>query len=138
MSRILYVARVSSHDLVQNWHWSLELRPGPGSTETGTVYYDATNDGWGFKVRIRRSTIFSQAHNAEPGHFIGTIEADNVDTARRTMRTHPCGTERDWNCQDWVRSCVCELYQTGLIDKEAYHGFYHWNNDIVRGYSVVQ
>lgn len=138
MSRILHVARVSSHDLVRNWHWSLELRPEPGSTDTETVYYHAMNGGWGFEVRTRRSTIYSQAHNAEPGYIIGTIETSNVELARRTMRSHPCSTEQGWDCQDWVRSCVYKLYRSGLIDEEAYSGFYSWNENIVRSYSAVQ
>lgn len=135
MSRTLTVARVgTTTQHPRGWHWSLKLGPAPNSVDV--VYYHAVNGStWtGFQVRERRSTTNSSSMNVQAGYTIGTIEEGNVAAAQTFMLQHPCSTAANWNCQDWVRSCINELHEESIIDDNAYNGFWNWNNRIVGAY----
>lgn len=54
--------------------------------------------------------------------------------ALKTLRTCPVSMGDAWNCQNWVRECVGQLYESGDILEESYNAFCAWSDRILAGY----
>lgn len=141
MSRKLSVVRLRTVSHEQGWHWSLRLDAAAPATDVH--FFDASMGfGWdGFKQRERHYPTIADAREQMPivdESPIGEIGEDAAESALKTLRTCPVSTDDAWNCQNWVRECVEQLYASGVILEESYNAFCAWDERILAGYDATR
>lgn len=141
MSRKLSIVRLRTVSHEQGWHWSLRLDA--IAPATGVTFFDASMGfGWaGFKQRERPYSSIESAMKQLPivdESPIGEIAENAVESALKTLRTCPVSKDDAWNCQNWARECVKQLYDSGDIQEENYNAFCAWNDRVLAKYNVAR
>lgn len=53
--------------------------------------------------------------------IVDEIVENAAESALKTLRACPVSTDDAWNCQNWVRECVEQLYESGDMLEESYN-----------------